>query len=121
MSEEARKNLTALAIAAAVMAVAAVLVLRPATVLGVGTGALADSIQDAAGSSLLYDERARCSDEGDRRFKCQVFIPVDSGGVRAEYDVRSSRFGCWSATAAQHRVGGVRPPNLDGCIWILDL
>ena len=113
MSEEARKNLTALGIVGGVLALLAGFVMWPSLILGVDRAPLAESVASVkdGGGALAEDHHGRCTDEGET-YRCVVGIGASD--VRwTGYDVDVSRTGCWNAVSAN---GG----EIDGCVRLWD-
>jgi hypothetical protein len=135
VSTEARKNAVALAIAGIVVGVVVFFVVRPAALLGVQTGALADSVaaelDGRDGRAIDYDRRGpegTCNESktADGRYRCSIKTvhagDVGSGAVptRTDYAVDAGSLGCWDATKLSERAGGPGPTRLDGCIGLFD-
>ena len=110
MSQEARRNVTALLIAAFVVLLFAAFALRPAAVLPVTDQAVADSLSSA--TDALHADCLHATDG----FRCVVRIARDSNPAaqhRVLIDVDWD--GCWRATedsAARH------PLTQSGCVHL---
>ena len=122
---ERRRNLIAIGTALVICAVAVGFCLRPSLVLGVKADALRTSLGDHSTAVLASNETpgSRCQAATRSDFVCRLEMgDSDSGVVVVPYTVTASATGCWNATPIGNRSrGGVRQPDLDGCITILDL
>ena len=91
------------------LAAIALLVARPARVVGVGEGPLADSLR-----AEVEANRTACAQiEGGRPtgsvWRCNA-------GRGTSYSVQASDWGCWNA----ERIDGRGPRRADACIWAGD-
>ena len=130
MSREARQNLTALAIAAAVVLIIVVAFSRPGAVLPISDETLADSVARNAGSAFGAIVPPRCRAERGDRWRC--LVSVDDGGTSAtrRYEVEVGWDGCWRGTRPGRerdgRSGGRREREADqqvllsGCVSLVD-
>lgn len=130
VSREARQNLTALAIAAVVVALVVVGFSRPGAVLPISDETLADSVARNAGSAFGAIVPPRCRAERGDRWRC--LVSVEDGGTSAtrRYEVEVGWDGCWRGTrpSPERRQGsrGERERQvseevlLSGCVSLVD-
>jgi hypothetical protein len=107
-------NLVKLLALAAVLLLVGTAVFRPATLFGVDSTALANSV-----SGELEHSHAKCQSDGSGFWRCRVDGGNQSG---AEYAVTTHRFGCWTGT----RLGRTKPGqavrhSVSGCIGLTDM
>jgi hypothetical protein len=121
-TRERRRNRIALLIALVILALVAIMTLRPAYLLGVQPGALARSVQTqlkhAPWVELPSGQKPSCEERADDEFSCLVYDVTDiegGGGYWHRYRVEASSSGCW-AIYPRHGDWTIA----DDCIWILD-
>jgi hypothetical protein len=103
-------KLLALILVVLSLAAIALLVFRPALVIGASEDSLAHALQSDA-SAL----RSAC-DGADEQYKCVIEPVGRSEGVR--YDVAVDNWGCWEATPVE---GSPRDDDLSGCLTVADV
>jgi len=99
----------------------AVLIFRPAAILGVRAAALGHSVQAEVRS---VEDHGQCQRRTDSRWICRVRFEPDlgSGGPQFDYHVVVDSLGCWRATRISRARSWARPPTEPaGCIDLLDL
>src|SRR4051794_21038052 len=92
---ERRLNAKAFAIVAVVLLPLAFVAYRPAVILGVEPGALANSVSGASGGSSLGSD---CRKQGGGNWFCSVMDKEGSSGTG--YRVTTHGLGCWEAVQA---------------------
>lgn len=108
-------RLVAVLVALASLAAIAVLIVRPARVIGVGSGALETSLEQELPEAGSNAGKARCTEERrEHEWRC------DELGHSVSFEVRVDDWGCWKA----EHVGGLPadpwPRRASSCIWLAD-
>jgi hypothetical protein len=113
VSKEWRRNIYALLIAGAVIAVLGFIAWRPAMLFGLNDAAVAKSLARA-----LNGGNGECRSIADDRWRCTVDLDPGSGDTRA-YIVTAKDRGCWSSRRAPHspRLGR---STVSGCPSVFD-
>ena len=107
------RNLVSIGIVAALLLLAGVALFRPATLFGVDSKALANSV-----GSELEHSHAKCI-SGMDGWRCQL---TGGSAVGAEYMVRTHRFGCWTGSQVRRpRAADRAQQSVTGCIGLTDL
>jgi hypothetical protein len=107
------RNAIALGIVALFLVVVGAILWRPAAVLGVDGGSLAQSLGGEVGRS--YGD---CVEQHDGEWLCTV---SDASGDQLRYEVRTHRFGCWNAGKIRwHESKSHDLDEISGCIGLLD-
>jgi uncharacterized membrane protein len=111
---ERRMNAKAFVIVGAILIALGFVAYRPAVILGVEPGALANSVSDASGGGL---GGSSCRDHGDGVWFCSVMDREGSSGTG--YRVTTHGFGCWNAVHAGRPLRGMAEES-SGCIGFFD-
>lgn len=106
----------------AALAAIALMVARPARVVGVDDAALASSLRQQVDAGTARCEAAH--DEGGEKtaWRCALArITIGGGGDEASgtYVVEATEWGCWAATRTGVGAPGL-PRKLSACIWLAD-
>lgn len=100
------------------LAAIALLIARPARVVGVTEGSLADSLQGEVEAAL--GPKGTCEEAESGRphetvWRCSILRKEKSPGLVLEYSVRADEWGCWDAKPVSDEAR-----DLSSCIWLMD-
>ena len=109
-------SLLMLAVTLAGIAAIAILIYRPAAILGVSGPALAHSLLGEVGRADLDGSCAKAG--GDDQWRCT--IKRSGGSLEAGFRVSTHDHGCWDAKRTQGREGSGVSVDASACINILD-
>jgi hypothetical protein len=103
-----------LGLVVAIIALIGVALFRPATLFGVDSKALANSL-----GGEVHDSGAHCVKERTRGWRCEL----EGGTVRGvEYALSTSAFGCWKGVkVAQPASVAPAQQAVSGCIGLADM
>jgi hypothetical protein len=114
VSTEARRNVIALLIAAALLSLLAAFAIRPAVVLPVTNGALAASLE-----SEINAINTRCPHEGED-FRCTSMLGDSSSHKTSVMRVHADWAGCWHVIPerTEQAAQGTRPAGISSCVHL---
>jgi hypothetical protein len=96
----------------------ALLVIRPARIVGVAEGELASSVARHAGTETGGCEEVQGGRPAETAWRCHV--EDEEGDVTALYAVEAGEWGCWDAKRIEAARGADAPDALSACIWLRD-
>jgi hypothetical protein len=108
-------RLVAVVVVLASLAAIALLVVRPARVIGVNGDALQTSLEGELPTAGSSPAKARCTEASrGAAWRC------DELSHSISYEVRVDDWGCWHGEHVGGLLSGPAPQRVSGCIWLLD-
>jgi hypothetical protein len=97
------------------LAFVAIMIFRPAAIVGVKADALSHSLLGEVGRA---DLDGSCIEPADDEWRCA--IKRDDGSLEATYRIETHDYGCWDAKRIAGRRGSGIAEEASACINILD-
>jgi hypothetical protein len=99
----------------------ALMVVRPARVVGVTKDSIGSSIRHEADATGSRCESVPGGRPDETAWRCRVVALTDGGSssITTEYALQATEWGCWEGQRIASR-GGQSPRELSSCIWLAD-